>query len=303
MSLKKIILIGIFMSAAFFGGMYSNGIFRLMEYRQAQYVKKMKQEEFPIVKVISKVSTKKFSVLEEFKIDGKQGAILAAPSGARIVALVLDGYLVFGNAFDKDGADLTEVAARRKNGDNIITLLAKQCQANAPFQKISVRHPSSHTASIAPMQPEPPAARGEITINKELFDYLVQLPGTKLRPESSGSVRLVLFSWRSCPTCVNLKQYFARQEVSFQVLEVPVGGNPHEEARLRDALGEKLQTADGKAAIKGMQEAAEIIKTLTGKLAVPQYAWLMPDGSARFGFLSGRDLMDRVELLNSLSKG
>ena len=244
------------------------------------------EEQFPISDILKKIGGSNYTASKKIFYQDHAGYIIKSSGDSGFVALVLEDKLILGNVIDRNGNDITESLAKTHDAQTFLTALAQ-------------RSPLPHKQSSSRMDNSAPAAKGETTINRELYNYILSLPGIELNPAvPDKAVRLIIFSWEGCASCRTLKNIIAseKDKITFRIREIPTGGTERAEKDSMKALGRTEEDYDMR--LKGIREAAAIVKKLTGKMAVPCYVWLMPDGETRFGYIQASEVLDRIRMLS-----
>ena len=145
----------------------------------------------------------------------------------------------------------------------------------------------------------PLPAVGEISMDRKVFDFLVKAGGSEqLQTDGKGDVRLIVFSWDKCGACKNIKELLLqKRELPFkiQINRVQLSENDAQN-RVKD-LGLSPDSDGAKKIVQGMIDSTYVLQTLLGQVRVPCYAWLMPDGSVKFGNLPKERVMQRIDAL------
>lgn len=243
------------------------------------------QVDFPVSQVLGKFGAEGYEVSHRVSHEGLDGYVLTR-GDLRVLVVEQDGRLLLGNILDANGEDLTEKMAAIWGAESFLTALARG--------KADRRPAAAGTADDM--------ENGERLIRKETFEYILNLPHRVIL-NADAPVRMVVFSWESCGSCRLLEDLLRQQRdsISFGIIEIPTGGDAVKEQNgLRRLRNERQWTQDEK--LRGVREAALLVQSLTGKLAVPCYAWAMPDGSYRFGHLAGEEIRQRLELLKGMPR-
>lgn len=217
--------------------------------------------------------------------NGQEGVLITGKDGERIFCNTLNGHLIIGELLSPDGENITRKMAEHFKAQTFLDMLSS---VFLKAQSVDVK--ISNSAFTEPVMEQPE----ERIISKELFEFMEKLPGFEIG-SAGGSLRLIIFTWENCVSCQNMKNIIAQKELPFRIREIPTGGSPSQEekaiARLKDT---GISHED---AIKRLNDATRILETLTGKVAVPCYAWKMPDGQYLFGNLAAQSALDRLNEL------
>lgn len=250
----------------------------------------VKQRPFPIASVFAKLGGKPDASYEAVSWNGHNGFIISGPKGERLFCNYVGNVLVAGDIVSDTGENITRKMAGIFNARTLFDTIAISSLARKNISELPVE-------KAAGME-TPPVVEGEAVVSQELFNVMEKLPSFDLAGEN-GPVRMIMFTWESCPSCSAMKNIIAKKNLPFRVLEVPTGGNPKAE---REAL-EKLNPSeqDKVSALNRIKDAALILFSMTGKVAVPTYAWQMPGGEIRFGFMPAQEVIDRLEQIAKAS--
>lgn len=272
------------------------GAFASLE-RQAE--KRKAGNSFPVSEVLGKLGGNPDFSVEAITFKGHQGYLLTKDD-ERLVCNLVDGFLVLGDVVSSSGENITqEMAKHYKAG----TFLSAMKPMPLTENSVSATKPiflaeNSKSSGISPKLSIKADGDGMI-IRQELFDFMVKLPGFDIGGKE-GPVRIVMFSWETCPSCRAIKKILTTQKLPFRIWDVPVGGTKRavESALLR--LGATDENRDELA--RRINDATIIMKTLTGKVAVPVYAFQKPDGQIYFGYIPAQEFLNGVNYLVSKEK-
>lgn len=214
---------------------------------------------------------------EKLSWNGYDGVLITGKDGERILCNTINGHLVIGELVSPDGENITRKMAEHFNAQTFLDMLsAVLLEVKEPFAEPLMEQTE------------------ERQIGKELFEFMEKLPGFELG-STNGPLRLIVFTWEDCVSCKNMKDIIAQKELPYRIKEIPTGGSPSQEEK---AVGRLKNTGiSPEYAMNRINDATRILETLTGKVAVPCYAWKMPDGQYLFGNLSAQSALDRINKL------
>ena len=242
-------------------------------------------DPLPVEHALHRYAGDRYQVGETVSYQEHRGHILVGKDGLRVLAMEKDGYLLLGNLIDRMGVDISSEMASRHRAKTFLAALVD-----------GVRRQASNTGEVRPAQKES-SAGNEIDITGEAFEAMLQLPHVSIiNPDRP--VGLIIFTWQDCHSCKGAKIIVntLASEIGFGVVEIPIAGGSAEERRAMERLkGLDMSDEDKR---RGIAMATDTVHKLLGRLATPTFAWKMPDGTCRFGFINGKGMIERFRAMS-----
>jgi hypothetical protein len=181
----------------------------------------------------------------------------------------------------------------RVTGESVTGTLARRVEAVPPASVMRMlsgpggdsRSGAKPSYLVSPPDNPQTRERDVKEFTQEDFRSLLDSPGRKLHPDRpAGDAALVMFTWKDCPSCEGMREYFLlnRERTGIQVLFVPIaGGRKYDKAAL-EFLGDSPASEEA-GILEKLHVSTEILGSRTGKVRVPAFAWREADGSVRIG--------------------
>lgn len=221
----------------------------------------------------------------------KDYVLITLDDGRKIILRALDDTLFFWGGFS------------RNSGADEIGELAAAHGAVPPAQVMHMLNNPHPGAALQATPATPETSQGKLPpFTEDDYGELLAAPGEMLFPDKpKDETRLVMFTWSECSACEKMRRYFQThiEHVKFQVKFLPIAGNPKLDSNAISYLD--MAEADEQtkqSTLARLHGASVVLGSRVGKILVPAFAWLDPQGKAHIGNLDGATFREVSTSLN-----